>query len=326
MNIDASKKIDVIGKVIVIVLIAILVIITCFNLLKSKDNKTAMPGAFFASGKNDSVGAITVSAKKIIPETIQKKVSLNGNVSSESEVNIYPDTAGKITRILKTAGDSVKKGDILAYVDPSRPGSSYAASPIVATVSGTITSLNINPGDTVSTGTVVAVVGALNNLKITVYVSEKYNSYLKKGLKAYVSLVSSPNELYEAEISAISPIVNKTSRTIEVSLKLKSKNNQMKPGMFAAVQLVILEIPDTIVVPTNAIRSFNDNTTVFVITPENIAKRVIVTTGISNDSETQITSGLEIGDVIITAGSVADGANVKISSLSSLDITEDMKE
>ncbi|AEE16435.1 efflux RND transporter periplasmic adaptor subunit [Treponema brennaborense] len=326
---DKTKKADVIGKIIVITLIAVFMVAGIISMFSSSGNSAAGfagPGGMggFGSGQTAAATAntITVSVKTIEPETIQKTVVVNGNVASKSEVNMYPDTSGKITRLLKSVGDTVSKGEIIAYVDPSKPGSAYAASPVTATVGGTVTEMNISAGDTVSANTAIAVIGSLDDLEITVHVSEKYSSYLKTGLPAYVTLTSAPGEQFTAEITRVSPVVNKSTRTVEATLKLKSRDAGIKPGMFATVNLVIMQADDTFTVPKSALKTYNDSTTVFIIGDDGTARRVAVTTGITNDSETQITSGLKAGDQVITEGSVTEGSAVKIAGTGTLTAAE----
>lgn len=321
---DSSKKNDLIGKLIVITLIAIFVIVGIVSMTGKSKNPAGIPGGMPPGMRGPSeatqnkVNTVTVSVKAMVPETIQRTVLLNGNVSSKIETNIYPDTSGKVTNILKNVGDSVSKGEIIAYVDPSKPGSAYAASPVKATVTGTIIQLPYNIGDTVSSNNALAVIGSLKDLEVTVNVSEKYSSYLKNGLPAYLSLISAPEEIFTAKISSISPVVNKDSRSQQVKLTLDQKDERIKPGMFAQVRLVIQEEKDTFAIPQKAIKTFNDEFTVFVVDDQNKAQRKVVTIGISNDSETQITSGLEEGDLVITAGSVTQDSLVKIAGTSNL--------
>lgn len=314
---DSSKKNDLIGKIIVITLIAIFVAVGIFSMVGTSNTAgMGMPSAGVAP--QNKANTVTVSVKAMIPETIQRTVLLNGNISSKVETNIYPDTSGKVTNILKTVGESVYKGEIIAYVDPSKPGSAYAASPVKATVAGTIIQLPYNIGDTISTNNSLAVIGSLKDLEVTVNVSEKYSSYLKIGLPAYLSLISAPEEKFTARVSSISPVVNIDSRSQQIKLTLDQKDERIKPGMFAQVRLVIQEEKNTFVVPQKAIKTYNDESTVFVVADQNMAQRKVVTTGISNDSEIQITSGLQEGDLVITAGSVTQGSLIKIAGSSSL--------
>lgn len=257
--------------------------------------------------------AVTVSVKTLVPETIQKTVLLNGDVASKTQTSIYPDTSGKVSRLLKEVGDSVRKGEVIGYVDPSRPGSAYAVSPVTATVSGTVIQLPFNVGDTVNTSNALAVIGSLEDLELKVRVSEKYSAYLKTGLPAYVSLVSAPDTLLLAKVTSVSPVVNTSNRTQDVILTLDQKYAGIRPGMFAQVRLVVQEAQNTFVVPLDALRSYNDETAVFVVTADNIALRRIVQTGLANDNDIQITAGLMAGDQVIVAGSVTEGLPVRIA-------------
>jgi multidrug efflux pump subunit AcrA (membrane-fusion protein) len=191
------NKGDRIAKVIVIILIAVFFGVAAFNMLGTKklpaaSNAPAASGGAAAGGQSGGGGrqggnAITVSAKTLQKETIRQIVKLNGDVSSQSEVNVMPDTSGKITRIVKNLGDTVQRGEVIAYIDPSRAGQSYSENPVTSPVAGTITSLPFTTGSTVSQAAVVAVIGSLDNLKITIYVAEKYSAYLRRGLPAIVS-------------------------------------------------------------------------------------------------------------------------------------------
>lgn len=328
-----KSKFDTVIKVIIVILIAVFLGLS-FLTIQSTNKKTlamaqrgtgqgamppqtqGMPPQGNSSSKpseNAKIQAntISVSVKKMERETIQSTIKVTGDISSTSEINIYPDTSGKITRILKNIGENVSKGEIIAYIDPSKPGSAYAANPVIATISGTIIDLPKNIGDTVNNSTTIATIGSLTDLKITTHVAEKYSAYLKPNLPAYVSISSNP-EKFEATTFKISPVVNKTNRTILVELKFDKYNKIFKPGMFATVDLVIQEEKNTFVIPKKAIKNFNNKSTVFIVDENNQAKRVEITTGISNDSDIAVTSGLEKGMQVITAGSVTEGSFVKI--------------
>lgn len=328
-----KSKFDTVIKVIIVILIAVFLGLSFLTIQSTNKKTLAMaqrgtgqsgmppqaqgmaPQGNSSSKPSDNAkiqaNSISVSVKKMERETIQSTIKVTGDISSTSEINIYPDTSGKITRILKNIGENVSKGEIIAYIDPSKPGSAYAANPVIATISGTIIDLPKNIGDTVNNSTTIATIGSLTDLKITTHVAEKYSAYLKPNLPAYVSISSNP-EKFEATTFKISPVVNKTNRTILVELKFDKYNKIFKPGMFATVDLVIQEEKNTFVIPKKAIKNFNNKSTVFIVDENNQAKRVEITTGISNDSDIAVTSGLEKGMQVITAGSVTEGSFVKI--------------
>lgn len=322
-----KNKSDLVIKIIIVILIAVFLGLSFLSIhstnkkaLEMANRGTGQGGANpnmapqGANSKQDAkalANTISVSVKTMEPETIQSTIKVTGDISSTSQINIYPDTSGKITRIFKNIGESVSKGEIIAYVDPSKPGSAYAVSPVTATISGSLIDLPVNIGDTVNNSTTIATIGSLTDLKITTNVAEKYSAYLKAGLPSYITITSSP-EKFPAKTTKISPVVNKTSRTIQIELKFDKYNKLFKPGMFATVDLVIQEAKNSFVIPKKAIKNFNNTTTVFIVDENNQAQRVEITTGISNDLDIAVTSGLEKGMKVITAGSVTEGSNVKI--------------
>lgn len=316
-NENAKKKIsfDKIAKIIVIAIIAILAVIIAVNLLTSQEKGAPGkgPASPNASGKGDKdFKTITVNAYTVVPSSIESIIKLNGDISSKSEVSIYPDTNGKLIRILKNEGDHVVKGETIAYVDPSKPGSAYVSNPVTSTVTGNIISLPLTVGNTVSSNTAVATVGSLSDLKLTIYVSEKYANDLKIGLPGYVSVLSIPDETFNVKISKLSPIVDKSKRTIEVSLDFTKPDKRIKPGMFGAVRLAIKQSSNTVVIPKSALSTYNAEDCVYII-EDNKAVRKFVKTGLKNDTQIEITEGIDFGQTVITAGSVTNGSNVHLA-------------
>jgi multidrug efflux pump subunit AcrA (membrane-fusion protein) len=331
----SGNKGDAVVKIIVIILIAVFLGAAAFSMLKGNSpSPGGMPysgapagagrmaaggapaGAGAAGAGGQAANAITVSVKTMESESIQQVIKLNGDVSSQAAVSVFPDTSGKIVRVLKSLGDAVRQGEVIAYVDPSRAGAAYVESPVVSPVGGTITSLTAAEGLTVSASTAIAAIGSLDKLKITIYVAEKYSAYLRRNLPAYVSFTSAPGEEFSASVSTVSPVVNNKNRTIETTLNLASQDPRIKEGMFASVRLVIREEKNTLVIPRSAIKDYNGEDTVYVIDEENLARRVPVMVGLTNDSEAQITAGLKPGDRVITAGAVTDGSPVRIAAAS----------
>lgn len=341
---------DLIGKILVIVLVALFLGLTLAEKKSSSSAATGFPGGMptggfsgggAPSGAAGSTGGaaagttasgamagnrtrntgststaktVTVNCKTVEPETLLKTVRVSGDIASKTQVTAYPITTGKVTSILKKIGDTVTKGEVIGWIDPSKPGSTYAASAVTAPVSGTIISMSASVGDNASAQQAFAVVGSVKDLTLTVYVSEKYSANMKAGLPAFISVTSAPGESFNARVSAVSPVVNKTNRTVEVTLELTEYDSRIKPGMYASVQLAVNQATDALVVPNKALHTWNDKTVLYVIDSENTARRVIVETGLSTDFETQITSGLSAGDRVITAGSVADGTPVRIAA------------
>jgi len=71
-----------------------------------------------------------VSSYKTAPGNLDEYLEFGGDVDSSSAVNVMPDQAGKVSRILVNIGERVSKNQVIAYVDASRPGMNYSESPV----------------------------------------------------------------------------------------------------------------------------------------------------------------------------------------------------
>ncbi len=258
--------------------------------------------------------AITVEAVTLKPDSIQTSIRLNGDVSAKSQISVYPDTSGKLVRYEASVGSHVNKGDVIAYVDPSKPGASYVASPVRAPIAGTVISLSQDSGGTVSVSTPIATVGALSDLEIVTYVPEKYIAVVHNGLQAKVSLAPYPDREFAATVSQVSPVVDAASRTIQVKLSVADAGDYVRPGMFAVISLVTREARGAMVVPSSALKTYNGGTVAYVIDSEGKARRREVAVGLANDTSVQLLSGVAFGDRVVVSGSVTDGTAVRVAS------------
>ena len=81
--------------------------------------------------------------------------------------------------------------------------------------------------------------------------------------------------------------------------------------MYIRLNLETEHIDDALTVPEAAIKTYLNNDVVY-IADNGTARRQIVTVGSSNGEDTVITSGLNEGDMVITAGNVTDGTSISV--------------
>ena len=205
-----------------------------------------------------------VRAEKLILSNLRKFIELNGNIRAEKSMNVYPVVAGKIAGSAVHLGSVVKKGDVLAYVDPSTPGSRYALNEVTSPINGTVISIPLIEGTRVNTETSIAVIGDLSKLQIIAYIPERYVSYLKKGLKADVLLEAYPQERFSAVVSEVSPVLDEASRTKEIILTFSKNDSRINVGMFAGIKLYIKDFYNVYSVQTSCIIEKNDGKYVYV--------------------------------------------------------------
>lgn len=186
---------------------------------------------------------------------------------------------------------------------------------ILAPASGTLLTLNAVEGGFVSTAAPVAVIDGVNRLKLSVQVSEALMPKLSAGDTAGVA-VSAIGQTFEASIRSIDRSANPQTKLYAVTLDLPAELEDLTAGMFADVTFHTDVSEDTIVVPTEAVMTRGGTQYVFVVENNSTAKYVEVTTGLTGGGMTEILTGLEAGQTLVTVGQayLNDGEAVRIVS------------
>ncbi len=273
---------------------------------------------------NTADSALPVRTVQAVSGTVQDYIRISGDIQAASTINVMPDTAGKLVRRLVQTGDYVRKGQVLAQIDPSRPGASFSLSPVEAPISGTVTEILAEVGETVSQGAPAARIGQLDQLEIEAFVSEKFVNRVEKGQRAYVHLESLPGRSLTAEVAEIAPVVNPKTRTLRVTLVFTQGPDGpqglpaetgagVKAGMLADISLIIEEHSGTVKVPRRAVLERGGSYYVYRIR-DGRAEIAEVEKGIQSRDTVEILSGLEPGAQVAVSGTsrLADGLEVRV--------------
>lgn len=323
------KKWLIVGGIVLVTLtVSVIIFVTGY-----KKNVVGMPGggmAFAVGGDfpEIEISYVTVRSEVAAVAALKDYVLTNGEVESQSAIEIYPSMSGKVSRVNVMLGSHVEKGDIIAYVDPSEPGSNYAQSPITASISGSIVSSPLKVGAKVSNTTVFTMIGDIENLQVSALIPERYVSELKVGLKAEVSLEAYPGVVFNATVSRVSPVVDKASRTKEIILNFDKNDSRVNAGMFAKIKLYTSTYGGKIVIPKDSVVSDEEQNYIFVVNDDYSVSKRLVRLGKSVDSKVQVTDNLMAGERVVVEGmlSLSDGAKVSDIANPKTPETEEAKD
>lgn len=301
-----------------VALIAVVLTAVYAKTIGKSSGKPAGVGGRGGRGGNSAVVSVRTMTAEIT--ILHGYVNTNGEVESQNSVSVYPDMGGKVISTSVMLGSSVKKNDIIAYVDPSEPGTNYRSSPVYAPISGSVISTPLKNGKKVTTSTAIAIIGDINNLQVTANVPERYVAVLKKGLKAEVSVEAYPGVIFEATVSRVSPVVDATTRTKEVILTFDRHDERINAGMFAKVKLYTEDYSGAVVMPSDALVQNGDDFFAYIVNSsgdsETVSK-VKVEKGKTVDGYVQILSGVKAGDKVVIQGMTSLGDGSKILDISS---------
>ena len=184
---------------------------------------------------------------------------------------------------------------------------------IVAPASGVLVTLNAVENGFVSTAVPVAVINGLDQMKICVSVAETLVPKLAIGDRVEVS-VSSAGKSFEGVIRSVEKAANAQTKLYTVTVAVPEAQEGLLSGMSADVTFYTDSVHG-VVIPTQAILTDGSEQYVFVV-EEDTAKYIPVDVGLTGDGVTEITSGLEEGQMLVTVGQsyLEDGALVRVVS------------
>jgi RND family efflux transporter MFP subunit len=120
---------------------------------------------------------------------------------------------------------------------------------------------------------------------------------------------------FQGPVTTVDRAVTPSSRTMHVQATVANPDQQLKPGMFVQVELVVGQTPSALFVPMQAIVPQGQLRTVWVVGPQQQVEKKRVTLGLYQENWVQVTSGLEPSAMVVTAGTqkLYPGARVVVS-------------
>jgi len=267
---------------------------------------------FSKKGNKKEIEKETITVEVIPAEkgTVKKTCEMIGTVMADKTAQVFPETMGRITRILVKEGSYVNKDDYIIALKNETIGFEFEEGFIRAPISGFIAKIMIDVGSLITPQTLVAIVVDFSRVKVAFNAPEVDASCIAKETKVLVRVDAQPDQTYQAKISEISPVVDPMTRTIGVKAVVDNPRRILKPGMTARVIVSLGEKKDVIVIPEDALL----DSYLFVV-KDSTAQRRDVQVGLIGDDNIEITSGLNQGELIIVAGQERLAGGEKVATV-----------
>ena len=229
----------------------------------------------------------------------------------QAELNYQNAVAGRNSALsqleagMQNAKSGVEQLDTaLENVDPNGN--------VLAPQSGTLVTMNATEGSYISNSMPLIVIDGAEQMKVTASVSETLVPKISAGDSADVT-VGAANQKFTAVVRSVERAANMQTKLYNVVLTVPADVTGLLSGMFADVTFHTDVAEQTIVVPTEAIRTSNGVQYVYVV-EEDTARYIEVTTGLVGSGVTEVTSGLTEGQQLVTVGQayLADGDPVRV--------------
>lgn len=186
---------------------------------------------------------------------------------------------------------------------------------IRAPFNGIIAAVYVEENQTLNMGQPVFQILSPSKMKSKIYLTGSDIQQVKVGQKVSVKFPVINGEVFNGRVEKINSSIDQMSKSLEVEIVLLSNDTRIKSGMFGEFLIETKRIDDCIVIPENALLPQTeikiDKETglqkifkkFYLFVLENgRAKLKEVKTGIANNGQIEITSGLALGDSIIVVG------------------------
>lgn len=199
---------------------------------------------------------------------------------------------------------------------------------ITAPITGYVSDLMYEEGGMATPQMAFASIHNVDTLSVKVSITDADLARAHVDQKALITVNTYPGVLFEGYVENISPVVNPATRTADVEILIPNKDRKLTAGMFARVAIIVGEkenvlVIDKAIADTQTERVQNgggmrDAVTVKTyscyVVKNDVANRVNLTTGIESETQIEVISGLEAGDLLVTMGqnNLSDSSMVRI--------------
>jgi len=182
---------------------------------------------------------------------------------------------------------------------------------ILAPFAGRLGIRSVNLGQFVNPGDAIVSLHSLDPVYVDFSVPEQQLSQVGRAMEVRVMTDATPGRVFTGKVTAVNPEVDASSRNIKVQATVSNADGELRPGMFARVELVLPETDPILAIPSTSVLHAPYGDSVFVISDVKneksgkTVKQVQMTTvrlGLIRGDFVAVTAGLKAGQLVATSG------------------------
>ena len=271
----STKIIAIVTSFFLIIAIVVTARTMIGNHFKKKFSKIPPPG---------------IIVTKVIQKEFSEKVDTFGTaISNRSETfkikkdDLYEDLKLK---------NFIKKGEILIKLK---------SGDIIAPFSGVLGYTGLTEDILVSNNIFIITLDDNSTIYSDIKIPENYSAFIKKNLPVEVRLSSFKDKIFLGKIDFVSSRINADTRSLLSRIKIENKELELISGSLLEVS-VKFNLRNALSVPDTSVMVEGDKSYVYKVSEENIANKTEVKTGLRNNKNIEIISGLNEGDTVVAEG------------------------
>jgi membrane fusion protein, multidrug efflux system len=174
---------------------------------------------------------------------------------------------------------------------------------IYAPFEGTVGARSISPGQVIRKEAILTTIVDLDPVKVEFNVPEKFLGQVRVGQDLQIGVATYPGRTFRGKVFFISPYVDLTNRTALVKAEIPNPTGELKPGMFANLDLTVTVRENAVVIPEVALTQTLDKgrAMVFVVDAATNAQLRAVKLGVRLAGLVEV-EGIRTGERVIVEG------------------------
>src|SRR3972149_5855001 len=243
---------------------------------------------------------------------LPRTVIVTGTLAADEEVSAGFKVAGRVSEIAVDLGTKVRKGQILARLDPTdfrfRVEQAEAALRQVR-AAGAVGERLVSGGESLAAGSAVVRLVRIHPLRLRVAVPERDAAAIRVGQEVRVHLEGDSME-HAGRVARLSPAIQEQNRTLVVEAEVANRQGVLRPGAFARAEIVVEAARPAVLVPVKAIVTFAGLERVFGV-KDGLAVEKRIRTGRRVGDRVEVLDGLAAGEqVVVEPGNLTGGQPV----------------
>lgn len=377
-------------KIALIVIAVIVVAVVGFRLLHKPAGSASAQTAGKGKDGKDETPPVPVTVVPVVKQNVPVYLTALGTVQALNTITVNPQVGGLLLSLDFTEGQPVKKGQVLAQIDPRTYQAAYdqvlakqhqdqalldtaksnltrsqdlaakgyiskqdldtlrntaaqyqaavaadaasirdsqvqlAYTKVISPIDGLAGIRGVDPGNVITTSTAIVTLTQLHPINIMFTLPEQ-NLDMVRAAAAQDGAVLQVTALDRTDahpiasggvLKVIDNQIDATTGTFRLKSEFPNVKNELWPGQFVNVQLLVNTVDGGLVIPAQAVQRGPDGDYVYQVQADKTVKmQPVVVAGEVGDSHVMIGSGLKVGEQVVTEGQFRLKPGSKVNAL-----------
>ena len=188
----------------------------------------------------------------------------------------------------------------------------------------------VDLGQYLNSGEPIVSLQSMDPIYVDFSFPQNWVSKISIGMPVEITVDAFPDRAFTGQLTAITPEIDESTRTIGLQGTLENPKGELLPGMFAQAAVVLPQEDTLKIMPKTAIMYASYGDSVFVVMDQDGQKTVeqrFVRLGESRGDFVSVTEGVEVGDTVVSAGAfkLRNGMSIMVNNSVSIDPQLDPK-